>query len=121
MVTQVDLQNSLLTFGLFLRETRPELLRHKIMPLQLSTRPLPHSRLESPELCNSLQLLDRLNCLLQEISIRIALRSFIHDSLKRDRVFLEMLGRTAEEMLEVETMGVWVPSTLLVVKVHISL
>ena len=83
--------HSLLSLNLMLRERLPGLLRHEIVPLKLTSRPLTHRRLPCPQLGDGLELLDGVDGLLKELDIRVPLRRLVADSLEQDRILLQML------------------------------
>ncbi len=85
------ISHSRLAFCLFLWHALPDLLRYEIVPLQLPTRAFVHSRLERPQLRDSLQLLNSIYRLLQEVDIRVAIGGFFADRFEGWRVLLQML------------------------------
>ncbi len=83
------------------------------MPLKLACWSLAHRGLPCPQLGDGLELLDRGDRLFEELDVRVAVRCLIADGFKQDRVFLQMLRWSGEEVLEIEPMGVGVAGALL--------
>lgn len=83
------------------------------MPIKLAGWTLAHGRLERPELRNGLQFLDSLNSFLEEFRVRVSLCRFIAYGFQSDRILLQMLGRSIEEMFQLESMSVGTAGCLL--------
>ena len=105
--------HSLLAFRFLFGQTQPHVFRDQVVPVKFSSWSLAHGGLERPELSNCLQLLDGFNGLLQELRIWIAFCRLVADSFESNRVFLQMLRRSVEEVLQLKTMGIGVTRSLL--------
>ena len=102
-----------LALRLLLGHRFADVLGDEVVPLKLATGALVHGRLERPELRHGLQLLDGLDSLLQELDVGVALCRLLADGLQRRWVLLQVLGRTAQEVLEIEPVRVRVTGALL--------
>jgi len=68
------------------------------MPAPLARGASPHCGLECPQLSDILQILYGLDSMRHIIGIRIAFCGRTQDGFQEDRVFMQMLRRTCEEM-----------------------
>lgn len=73
------------------------------MPLQFTRESSSHGRLESPQLSDRLQVVDSIDCLGEIISVGVSMDRFLVDGFKKNRILLQMLRRSVEVMLQIET------------------
>ena len=107
-------ERSRLALGNLLWNSAPHILGHQVVPLELRSRSLTHSRLESLQLSDALKVPHCFNRLFQKIDVRVPLCCPRSDCLKDDRVFVQVLRRAVEPMLEIHLVHVvWVAGALL--------